>query len=94
MVGRNELLAQLLCDLNEVLDRFGQAGFSVFRDQWQRLHAHHDKMVVIDLGDGVQLTGKATGVDENGALLVLSPEGERTVYSGELSLRGADEAKQ
>jgi len=94
MVGRNELLAQLLCDLNDVLDRFGQAGFAVFRDQWQRLHAHHDKMVTIDLGDGVQLTGKATGVDENGALLVLSPEGERTVYSGELSLRGADEAKQ
>lgn len=94
VVGRNELLAQLLCDLKQVLDAFCRGGFGIFRDQWQRLHAHQDKMVTIELGDGAQLTGKATGVNDNGALLVLAREGERTVYSGELSLRGVDEKKQ
>ena len=93
-IGRNELLARLLRDLNDVLTEFSQGGFAALRDQWKRLHAHQDKMVTIELSDGARLTGKATGVDENGALLVLTALGERTVYSGELSLRVTGELKQ
>ena len=92
-IGRNELLARLLGDLNDVLAEFSRVGFAAVREQWQRLHAHQDKMVAIETGNGVQLTGKATGVDESGALLVLTSDGERAVYSGELSLRAADETK-
>jgi BirA family biotin operon repressor/biotin-[acetyl-CoA-carboxylase] ligase len=93
-IGRNELLAQLLRDLNEVLAGFSRDGFTDLRDQWQRLHAHQDKMVTIEMSDGTQLSGRATGVDEHGALLVLTAEGERTIYSGELSLRVADKPEQ
>ena len=92
-IGRNELLARLLGDLHDVFAEFSRGGFVALRDQWQRLHAHQDKMVTIELGDGVHMTGKATGVNEVGALLVQTPEGERTVYSGEPSLRVVDETK-
>jgi biotin-(acetyl-CoA carboxylase) ligase len=51
-------------------------------------------MVTIEMNDGESLTGKATGVDEHGALRVMSTGGERVIYSGEVSLRVADKLKQ
>lgn len=93
-IGPNELLARLLCDLNDVLGEFSRGGFAGLRAPWQRLHAYQDKMVTIEMGDGESLTGKATGVDEHGALRVMSAGGERVIYSGEVSLRVADKLKQ
>lgn len=89
-IGRNELLARLLCDLGDVLDEFSRNGFGALRAQWELSHAYQDKMVTVEMNDGVYLTGKAIGVDESGALLLQTAVGKRVIHSGELSLRAAD----
>jgi len=86
-IGRNELLARLLCDLSDVLGEFSRSGFTALRAQWERSHAYQDKMVAVEMGDGTQLTGTAIGVDENGALLLQAAGGRRAISSGDVSLR-------
>jgi len=93
-IGRNELLACLLSDLSDVIGEFSRGGFAGFRAPWQRLHAYQDKMVTVEMSNGEQLTGKATGVDKHGALRVMSAGGERVIHSGEVSLRLAEKMKQ
>ena len=84
---RNELLAQVLCDLSDVLGTLSRDGFAVLLPEWQRAHAYQDKMVAIEMNGEMQLEGRAAGVDETGALLVQTAQGTRAVHSGELSLR-------
>ncbi|MGD2140385.1 MAG: biotin--[acetyl-CoA-carboxylase] ligase [Burkholderiales bacterium] len=86
-IGRNELLACLLSDLDEMLGQFSRDGFSAFRQQWERAHAYQDKIVTIQSSNGAQLAGKVIGVDENGALLLHTTDGTRLFLSGEVSLR-------
>lgn len=86
-VDRNELLARALCDLHDVLGTFSREGFAALRDEWQRVHAHQDKMVLIEMNGEMQQEGKAIGVDDAGALLLQTRNGTRAIHSGELSLR-------
>ena len=86
-VDRNELLARALIDLSDVLGVFSRDGFAPLRPEWQSVHAHQDKMVMIEVNGEMQLEGKAVGVDETGALLLQTSDGTRAIHSGEMSLR-------
>jgi BirA family biotin operon repressor/biotin-[acetyl-CoA-carboxylase] ligase len=92
-VDRNELLAALATELGEVLPAFDQEGFAPFRRAWQELHAWQGQPVRVLEADGRELTGRARGVDEQGALLLDAGSGPLRVLSGEVSLRRASDAR-
>ena len=88
-VDRNRLLAQLLTELAAVLERFAAGGFAPLREEWQALHAHQDQPVCLTLPDGLQVTGRARGVADDGVLLLETAAGVMRHHSGEVSLRPA-----
>jgi BirA family biotin operon repressor/biotin-[acetyl-CoA-carboxylase] ligase len=84
---RHFLLARLLGELAQVLDRFAAGGFAVLREEWQARHSWQDRPVRL-LRDGrVEKEGICRGADIDGALLVQTASGIERCLSGDLSLR-------
>ena len=83
--SREPVLAALLIALQRTLDEYAVSGFPALRDDWMAHHAHQGQTVRIS--GGTELEGRCLGVDGEGALLVETPEGIRTVVSGDVSLR-------
>lgn len=91
-LDRNEVLALLLSVLCEVVEDFSRAGFAPLREEWQRRHAHQDRMVTVALPDGSVHRGIARGVADDGALLLESRRELRRYHAGEISLRAGKPA--
>jgi BirA family transcriptional regulator, biotin operon repressor / biotin---[acetyl-CoA-carboxylase] ligase len=86
-----DTLAALLNALEHTLSRFAANGFAPFRQAWLAAHAYAGQEVVL-LEQGVEVSrGVATGVDENGQLLIDTPAGTRTAATGDVSLRLAEQ---
>ena len=86
-IDRNALLLALVSGMDAGLHRFERGGFAGFRAEWQGLHAHQDRVVRIQGGDGEPVIGRAIGVDDNGALLLDTALGVCRFHAGEVSLR-------
>ena len=86
---RNHLLAALLAELAQVLQLFAAQGFAPLREEWAARHAHQGKAATLSSGDGKSVSGRAVGVDQDGALLLETARGVERFLSGELSLRSA-----
>jgi BirA family biotin operon repressor/biotin-[acetyl-CoA-carboxylase] ligase len=86
-LDRNEVLALVLGALRGVVEDFSRAGFAPLREEWQRRHAHQDRMVTLALPDGSVRRGTARGVAEDGALIVQASGELRRYHAGEISLR-------
>ena len=86
---RNGLFAEILGELDSVLRKFSAEGFASFREEWDRIHAYHDKMVRVRMPDKSEIEGRVQGVADDGALLLHTRSGPRKFYGGEMSLRGA-----
>ena len=84
---RNRLLAATLIELAQVLEGFAEHGFAPLRQEWMARHAHQGKPVTLSSGEGNTVMGRAAGVAEDGALLVVTAGGVERFVSGELSLR-------
>jgi len=85
--ARNRLLATVLLELARVMSRFSDAGFAPLREEWMSRHAHQDRRVTLLLGEGRTVAGRAVGVAEDGALLLLTEQGVERYLNGEISLR-------
>jgi len=85
-VGRNAFAAGLLESCLAVLGEFARHGFGHFREEWRGVDALAGKPVSVS-GGGAVLQGVADGIDEEGALRVLTPGGEERVSGGEVSVR-------
>ena len=84
---RNMLLGTLLSHLYSVFIDFEKEGFAPFIAEWEKAHCWQGKAV--KLLDGQQeLLGKALGITKEGALRLLTHEGEKIIMSGDISLRG------
>jgi BirA family biotin operon repressor/biotin-[acetyl-CoA-carboxylase] ligase len=88
-MGRNQLFAEMLAELDVVLGKFCVEGFAPFRQEWDRMHAYQDRMVRLRMPDNSGLEGKVEGAAEDGALMIKTRSGLRKFYGGELSLRPA-----
>jgi BirA family biotin operon repressor/biotin-[acetyl-CoA-carboxylase] ligase len=93
VLDRNALLARVLRELAAVLEAFARDGFAPLRAEWQRRHAHQDRLVAVDYAGARREVGRARGVAEDGALLLETAGGLRRCVSGEVSVRAADEAR-
>lgn len=79
--NRTKLTGALIIALDAGLGRYAKSGLGAFGDDWMRFHAHTGKRVRADEGDAV--TGTITGIDDEGALLIRTPNGNLTsVRSG------------
>ncbi len=84
--GPNRLLALVLQHLHGLLGLYASAGFTALRGAWQQRNAFADLPVRI-VGEAEALAGICAGVDDDGALLLQTPDGLVRVLSGEVSLR-------
>lgn len=90
-VDRHAILAAILAQLVQVLDDFTVNRFFGLKTEWQRYHAWQDQWVQI-LGDGVEpRIGRCLGVDDDGSLLLESDSGVERIFSGDVSLRPAEQ---
>ncbi len=87
-VSRNKLAASLLNEILDLLNNFDKKGFSSVKDEWEDLDYFKEKEVQISVGPN-NLVGRAAGVSDNGALRLLTTEGEQLIYGGEASARPA-----
>lgn len=89
-VDSNEFLGTIIKDLTEVLAKFESNHFEYFKDEWQSYDAFQDQSISISLGDGGIISGKEHGVNNMGALEVITEDGIKTFSSGEVSIRKAE----
>ena len=85
-ISRNSLMSEVLNHLVPELERFSEHGFSVFRDEWQKIHAYQNETVRLLLGNK-EVVGECLGVDEHGALIVQHAAGVEHFHAGEISVR-------
>lgn len=86
-LDRNAVLVGVARELARVLNVFEHQGYAALRDEWLAWHAWQDKQVDVLGADGRVLTGRAAGVDDQGALLLDVGTGVQPILSGEVSLR-------
>lgn len=87
--SRNRLLAAILIELEQVLTQFAAHGFAPLREEWMARNAHRGRLVTLSSGDGRSVSGRVTGVADDGALLLQTERGLERHVNGELSLRAA-----
>ena len=85
-IERNEFVAQLVCELLEVYQRFSERGFSAFIEQWLDLDVYLNQKINLTLPTG-SITGINRGVDDSGAIRVEHSGQVYSYQSGEISLR-------
>jgi BirA family biotin operon repressor/biotin-[acetyl-CoA-carboxylase] ligase len=85
--SRSAALARLLAALGEALTTFERAGFAAFREEWQWRHAYQGARVRLIVPPRSSVEGVASGVAEDGALLLDTGDGVKRFYAGEVSLR-------
>ena len=88
--GRNALVAQLLCNLVEVLTLFDKEGFTPFRQEWLDWDMLRDQDVLLHWSNE-NLNGIARGIDDAGMLLIERDGKLKSYAAGEVSLRRANQ---
>ncbi|GHC37523.1 biotin--[acetyl-CoA-carboxylase] ligase [Aidingimonas halophila] len=87
-IGRNQLAAELLEALFQMLPGFDHEGFGPWCQEWNARHAYAGAEVEVIQGDR-QYAGIAEGVDASGCLLVRRGGGLEKLAGGEVSVRGS-----
>lgn len=90
-IDRNRILTAILGALDAIFAEFERGGFAALKTEWQAAHAYQGQAVRVQRGSmdvsGEILHGIAHGVDNQGALLLDTPQGRLTLYSGEVTVR-------
>jgi BirA family biotin operon repressor/biotin-[acetyl-CoA-carboxylase] ligase len=86
---RNRVFALLLKHLVVVLQAFALHGFAALRAEWESYHRLQQCVALVHMPDGSQIEGVVLGVDDEGALRMLTQRGEQVFHAGEISLRKA-----
>jgi len=85
-IDRNEILLQILLQLDDVLSHYIESGFTSFRREWSNYSAFFGQQVVIHTHQR-QISGVEVGIDKSGAIRIKTADGEKSFFSGEVSLR-------
>ncbi len=85
-VTRNTLAATLLNHLLPLLRDYARLKFSHYQAAWEARHAYAGQEVELVMANS-RVRGHLLGVDSQGALRLLTDDGERVFYGGEISLR-------
>lgn len=85
-LSRNALAAQLISSIQASLLDFEREGFAAFKSRWQTLDALAGQQLVLSAGTE-QITGRAAGLADDGALQLETGQGVQSFYAGEISVR-------
>ncbi len=85
-VDRLELFARVLESLDELYVTVEKKGFGAMLDEWRRYSVTLGQEVNV-IGVKETFVGTAADIDEDGALLIDTPEGRRRVLAGDVSIR-------
>lgn len=85
-ISRNQLGAQVLTELSQVLPKFQSEGFVGFREQWGDFDALCGAPVVLSMANR-KINGVARGVTAEGELLIENERGVHPYRAGEVSVR-------
>jgi BirA family biotin operon repressor/biotin-[acetyl-CoA-carboxylase] ligase len=84
---RNTIAAGLIDGLMSALKQFSTSGLAPYREEWERRDVLAGKRVHVEQAGEVR-EGRAKGIDADGALRVISVDGESLlINSGEVSVR-------
>jgi BirA family biotin operon repressor/biotin-[acetyl-CoA-carboxylase] ligase len=88
-LGRNQLLAACLQELQAVMSVFREQGFAALREDWMALDAYAGRTVSLRMPNMQAVQGVSAGVDATGALLLRDLDAARVqaYHGGEISLR-------
>jgi BirA family biotin operon repressor/biotin-[acetyl-CoA-carboxylase] ligase len=86
MPSRTDLASLVITRLMGMLPLFESDGFAAFAESFAQLDAVSGKNVIVRAVDQ-ELVGVAAGVASDGALLLKTKDGLRSLYGGEVSLR-------
>ncbi len=87
-LSRNQVAQTVATALLQTLAAYADSGFAPWRARWQRYHAYQGQAVRVQQGEQ-WLSGQCLGVDAQGALRLLTEQGEQCIYAGDVSLRSA-----
>jgi BirA family transcriptional regulator, biotin operon repressor / biotin---[acetyl-CoA-carboxylase] ligase len=90
--GRAAVAVLLIDAVCNALRRFEAQGFAAFLDGWNNCDWLRGQTTTVDTASG-RITGAADGVDENGALLLMTRDGRRSVRSGSVVMSAFTESK-
>lgn len=85
--SRNRVLGEVIKALVEVLEVFGQDGFTPFRAEWDAAHAYQGRPVRVQRPGEPEQAGEVEGIAGDGALLVRMGLIVHRLTSAEISLR-------
>ena len=88
-MSRNQLLVSIIKALDSGLALYLNNGFDSFYEDWPKYSAFHGKPIVIYTHTNA-IQGQEIGIDKSGAIRIMTQEGEKSFFSGEVSLRSAD----
>lgn len=86
-INRNSLVAEIIYHLTKRLIEHQDSVKRTFVQEWQALDYYYDKPVKLISGEKV-ISGICKGIDDQGALLLAVGNEIKTMFGGELSLRG------
>ena len=87
-ISRVKIFRAVLEELDKLYREVNANGFGEVFKLWRKYNVTLDKNIrVISVIDGNDFTGKAVDLNEDGALVVETPDGLRTVYAGDVSIR-------
>lgn len=84
--SKSQLVAEMLNQLLPMLGGYSQNRFSYYQQQWNQVAAYAGKPVAL-LNGKSRTEGVLLGVNEQGALKLLTADGEELYFGGEISLR-------
>ena len=84
--SRPHVLAQVLSELQRLLDTYGVAGFPALKEAWEQRNAFAQLPVRIS-SEHETIDGICRGVDDDGALLLETADGVQRILAGDVSLR-------
>jgi len=84
-VARPDVLVSVLQALDKWYGVYFDQGFKPIRAAWWKAHAASQQMVRVHDGQGY-IQGVASGLDDDGALLLQTEQGTRRIIAGELEL--------
>jgi len=86
---RNRVFGVLLKNLVTMLREFSVQGFAPLRAEWEGYHRWQNRNAILLMPDGKAVEGEIRGVTDDGALRMMTAQGERIFNAGDISLRSA-----
>uniref|UniRef100_A0A7C3EVY2 Biotin--[acetyl-CoA-carboxylase] ligase n=1 Tax=Candidatus Methanomethylicus mesodigestus TaxID=1867258 RepID=A0A7C3EVY2_9CREN len=83
-IDRASLLSSILVESEELYDLASRHGFGAIIEEWKANSSMMGKPVRASYG-GKEVEGIAARIDEDGSLVIKTPEGEERIYSGDVS---------